>query len=292
MYDTIVVPVDGSDPAHAAVETAVQVAETFDAEVSFLAVVEPSERSLTEPLPDDPDRGDLDSQWLEAFDRAEARAAISGVPFQTSFESGAPHEELESHAESVDADLVTMGTHGRTGLDRLLLGSVTERTLRVLDVPVLTVPGTDGFVDDVDDVLVPTDGSPGSERAATQACAFADAHDATVHALGVVDVQSLAAVGEGGVAIPDVIHSLEAQRERDVDAVRERAEDYGVDVDSTVTEGAPERVIRDAADDRDADLIAMGTHGRQGVERFFLGSVTERTVREGEVPVLATPLEE
>ncbi|PHQ37388.1 hypothetical protein DJ69_16950 [Halorubrum persicum] len=292
MYDTIVVPVDGSAPAQAAAETAVQLADTFDADVSLLAVVEPSDSSPTESLPDAPGRDDLSSQWLQTLDRAAATASKADVPCETAIESGVAHTEIAAHADRVGADLVAMGTHGRTGIDRLLLGSVTERTLRTLEIPVLTIPGVEAAGADIDDIVVPTDGSPGSERAAEHACAVADAYDATVHALAVVDVQSLAAVSEGGVAISDLVSSLEAQREHHVEAVCERAEARGVPCESAVVEGTPQTAIRDYADDRDADLIAMGTHGREGVKRLFLGSVTERTVRESEVPVLAAPLAE
>lgn len=287
MYDSIVVPVDGSDPAQAAAETAVQLADTLDAEVSLLAVLESSNHALTESLPDDPGRDDLAHQWRQDLDRAADAAATAGVSCQTAIESGTIHEAIDDHVDRIDADLVSMGTHGRSGLDRLLMGSVTERALRTLDVPVLAVPGTE-TVADFDDIVVPTDGSPGSERAAKHACALADAHDATVHTIAVADIQSLPAAS--GAAIPQVIDSLEAQRESDVETVREIAADNGVDVESRVVEGTPRKVILEYADEQDADLVTMGTHGREGAKRFVLGSVTERTVREGEFPVLATPL--
>lgn len=291
MYDSIVVPFDASDLAHAAAETAVRLADTLDAEVSLLAVLESPHHSRTEPLPDDPDREDLGTHWLQAIGRVEDTAADAGVTCRTTVESGAPYEEIEAHVDRVDADLVTMGTHGRTGLDRLLLGSVTERALRTLDVPVLAVPGPDA-VAAVDDILVPTDGSPGSEHAAEHACELAEACDATVHALAVVDVQSMAAGGTGALAIPDIVKSLEERCSRDVEKVGEYAADRDLDFESEVAEGTPERAICDYADEWDVDLIAMGTHGREGVKRFFLGSVTERTVREGEAPVLAIPIAE
>lgn len=287
MYDSIIVPIDGSDPAQAAAETAVQLADTLDAEVSLLAVLEPSNRALTEPLPDDPDRDDLGSQWRGGLDQAADAAATAGVSCQTAIESGAAHEAIEEYVDRIDADLVSMGTHGRSGLNRLLMGSVTERALRTLDVPVLAVPGAE-TVADFDDIVVPTGGSPGSERAAEHACALANAYDATVHPIAVVDVQSLAAAG--GAAIPEVIDSLEAQRENDVETVREIGADNGLDVESKVIEGAPRKVILEYADEQDADLVTMGTHGREGTKRFILGSVTEGTIREGEFPVLATPL--
>jgi nucleotide-binding universal stress UspA family protein len=293
MYDSIVVPIDGSDPAQAAAETAVRLANTFDAELSLLAVLEASDRSFAEPLPNDPGREELDTTWVRALDRASTAAADAGVPCRTAIESGTVHEEIEAHADRVDADLVAMGTHGRTGINRLLLGSVTERTLRALEIPVLTIPGADPVAADIEEILVPTNGLPGSEHAAAHACGLANAYDGTVHALGVVNVRSMtAAGGAGGVAIPNITQLLKERRERDVEAVREQADKYDLDFESRVTEGVPSQVICDYAEERDIDLITMGTHGREGVKRFFLGSVTERTVRESETPVLTTSLAE
>lgn len=289
MYDSILVPVDGSEPAEAAAETAVQLANTTEADLSILAVLEPSYDATVDPVSDRPVRDNLGGQWLRALSRVEATADDSGVSYQTTVETGTVHEEIEARVDETDADLVAMGTRGRTGLDRLLLGSVAERALRSLDVPVLAHPGHDAS-GTVEDVLVPTDGSQGSAQATEQACALAAACEATVHALSVIDVKSLAAVGRGGIAITDVVNSIEKLCERDVEAVREKAENRDVEFESNVVEGAPERAICDYADERDADLIAMGTHGREGVKRFFLGSVTERTVRENEVPVLAIPM--
>ena len=102
----------------------------------------------------------------------------------------------------------------------------------------------------------------------------------------------MATGGTGAIAVPDIVDALEEQRSNDVERVGEHADAYGLDFESRVMEGTAERAISDYARERDVDLIAMGTHGREGVRRFFLGSVTERTVRDGVAPVLAIPIAE
>ena len=134
-----------------------------------------------------------------------------------------------------------------------------------------------------DRILVPTDGSDQSERAFEQALDLALTYDAELHLLNVVDVSSLA--GEfDSVAVVD---SLEESGRKMTHRLRDRAEEAGVEtVETLVREGVPYSTILDYADDNDVDLVVMGTHGRTGLDRYLLGSVTERVVRKSDVPVL------
>jgi len=85
-----------------------------------------------------------------------------------------------------------------------------------------------------------------------------------------------------------VLDALEAAGKRALDAVIEDAETAGVSgIESAVVSEAPHRAITEYADDRDVDCIVMGTHGRTGIDRYLLGSVTERVVRLADAPVLA-----
>ena len=136
-----------------------------------------------------------------------------------------------------------------------------------------------------DCILVPTDGSPEVEHALEYAFDLARSHDATVRAIYVVDV-----AGYGGLpmeaALEGVGSALREDGERAVDRVEELAPD-DVDVETKVLEGSPSRVIVDQAQPGECDLVVMGTHGRAGIDRLLLGSVTERVVRRAPVPVLA-----
>ncbi|EMA61079.1 universal stress protein [Halorubrum kocurii] len=139
-----------------------------------------------------------------------------------------------------------------------------------------------------DEILCPTDGSPGSAAAVEHACYLADLADARLHALFVVDETIAGADGW------DVVVEREEERgERALDAVAAAGAERRVPVENHLRRGRPHEAILDAADDYDADLIVMGTHGRTGVGRFLAaGSVAERVVRHSEAPVLTARLDE
>ncbi|WP_430506089.1 universal stress protein [Haloparvum sp. PAK95] len=140
-----------------------------------------------------------------------------------------------------------------------------------------------------DEILVPTDGSPAADAAIERAVDLADKYDARVHALYVVDGAAYSTL-EAGSEI--VIEALEAEGEEATERVAEAAADAGVEATTTVTTGTAYRTIQDYVDDNDIDLIVMGTHGRQGLDRYLLGSVTERVVRTSDVPVMTVRQEE
>ena len=134
-----------------------------------------------------------------------------------------------------------------------------------------------------DAILVPTDGSPAAERAIDHAIEFATTFDATVHALYVVDVALYSSLEAG---VDAVIDALEREGEEAVAEIETQCSEAGVDSESAVLVGTVHRAIEEYVAEHDIDLVVMGTHGRRGVERFLLGSVTERTVRTSPVPVL------
>lgn len=134
MYQDVLVPTDGSDGTREALTHGLAVADRFDATVHALSVV-----------PDGP-FGTDDETASEAAERAvervETEAQQADLESRTAVEQGVPHEEILSYVSDNDVDMVVMGTQGRTGLDRVLLGSVAERVVRLADVPVVTVRST------------------------------------------------------------------------------------------------------------------------------------------------------
>jgi nucleotide-binding universal stress UspA family protein len=138
-----------------------------------------------------------------------------------------------------------------------------------------------------DDILVPTDGSDASTAALDHALSLASQYDARLHALYVVDRQSYGLVEEGKSRVLDNLReNLRGEGTAAVAAVEEAAETAGVETRTSVVEGDIHRQIIDYATDEDVDLIVMGTHGRRGLDRLLIGSVTERVVRSSPVPVL------
>ncbi|MFB6296509.1 MAG: universal stress protein [Halobacteriales archaeon] len=135
-------------------------------------------------------------------------------------------------------------------------------------------------------ILVPTDGSPGTSRVLTHALELAERVGATLHGLYVLDARNRGL--EGGM---DALReSLRSEGERATERVRARAEDAGVDVTAAIREGVPHEEILAYVEAEGIDAVVMGTHGRSGVDRVLLGSVTERVVRLSPVPVLTVGL--
>ena len=135
-----------------------------------------------------------------------------------------------------------------------------------------------------DDILVPTDGSVGTDETLRHAIDLAARHDATVHALYVIDKRLYFAAGDENRS--DVEDRLRTEGTEAIGTIRDRAEAEGLETVTEVREGYPDRDIVEYAAEADADVIVIGTHGRTGRDRLaHLGSVTERVVENAERPV-------
>ncbi|MFH5797001.1 universal stress protein [Haladaptatus sp. CMAA 1911] len=137
-------------------------------------------------------------------------------------------------------------------------------------------------------ILLPTDGSVSTDKAVEQALALAEKSDARLHVLSVVDQTTMP---------PDVrsdilYDELEAECRNAVAEVKRAATEAGIEVETSVQHGTPYKVILDYVDEHDIDCIVMGTHGRRGLDRYLLGSVTEKVVRLSDVPVLTVRMVE
>ncbi|NHN57594.1 MULTISPECIES: universal stress protein [Halorussus] len=283
MFENILVPVDGSEGADAAIGHAGDIADRFDAAVRVLFVANTKRDSVTTIGTEVVDA--LERKGEQIVDPVAADLRERGVDCETEVVQGDPASTIADYAESQGMDLVVMPTHGRDGLSRLLLGSVTEKTVRLSDVPVLTIRSHDDARTSFpyEDVLVPTDGSNAAEAAVDEAVDLAAALDATVHAVSVVDDTSLGF----DVRSASASEGFEDVAEEAVADVAARAEDAGVDaVAEEILRGRVHRQLLRYVDDNDVDLVAMGTTGRGGTDRVLLGSVTERLVRSSPVPVL------
>lgn len=137
------------------------------------------------------------------------------------------------------------------------------------------------------DILVPTDGSAGMETVIEQAAELADEHDARLHLLYVVNTASFASLPMEAT-YESITEMLDAEGETALDTAAAAAERVADDlsIKRRMREGSPAQEIVDYATTEGCDVIAMGTHGRGGINRLLLGSVAERVVRSSPVPVL------
>lgn len=282
MYDTLLVPTDGSAAATTAAEQALTLAAQFDATLHAIHVVDRTDY----PVETDELAADLAERGTETVDAISERAAEQGLECTTEIvDTEKPvHETLIEDAIDRNVDLIVMGTHGRTGVNRLVLGSVAERTLRVSPIPVLTVHESADADQAFERILVPTDGSNTAALAATHAIQVAAEADAALHIVHVVDLTAVS--GEYGTG--RILEAMRTAGQRAVDELVDQATEADIStVEASILSGSPSRAVVDYATDRDVDCIVMGTHGRSGLDRLLLGSVTEKVVRLAEMPVLS-----
>ena len=298
METRILVPLDGSPLAEQALSCAVTLGRGLPAElVLFRAVSIPSD---ARKYVDDAvlDGGDL----IERLD-AEADDYLRGVAegvrlaclsVHRVVRHGPAAEAIVDYAEQMDIGQIVMATHGYGGLKRWTHGSVAERVLQAASVPVLMVRAQEK--ESIDSrqlmlcrrILVPLDGSEMAEQVLSPVTSVAQAVGAEVLLFQVAVDQRPSMFGSDWFFLP-VEGEYEAD-ERAAQAYLERVagplRDEGIQV-STVTEMGPvaESII-ECAEANHIDLIAMCTHGRTGLARWALGSVADRVLRAGGVPVL------
>ncbi|SHH38320.1 universal stress protein [Halobaculum gomorrense] len=287
MYDDILFPYDGSDGASDALDHVAAIASWCDATVHVLYVADTNRDSVTVVGGEAVDS--LVTRGEETVDEARAALTARGVDHEAEVAQGGPARTIVDYAERYGLDLIAMPTNGRKGLSRRILGSVTEKVVRLSPVPVLAVRMADDerLSFPYEDVLVPTDGSRRASAAVDHGIALAGALDARVHALSVVDDSLLGGLGLENDPDADGADDAEAAATDVVDAVAADAEAAGVrEATASVVRGDLAEEIRAYVEANGVDAVVMGTTGRRGTERILLGSVAEKTVRTAPVPVL------
>jgi nucleotide-binding universal stress UspA family protein len=147
MYDQVLVPTDGSTASERAIEHAIDLATQYDATLHALYVVDVGTYSSLE-AGTDMVVDELQAEGTEAVEAVAAQADDAGVAAETAVETGIVHRSIVDYVGGEDIDLVVMGTHGRTGVGRILLGSVAENVIRTASVPVMTVRSNEVGGDD------------------------------------------------------------------------------------------------------------------------------------------------
>ena len=283
MYDNILLPYDGSEGAAEVLHHASELAHWADATIQMLYVADTTRDSVTVVEGHTVDA--LAQQGEDIVDEAAKTLDTLGVSYDTDVVQGNPAPTIVEYAERYDQDLVVMPTHGREGVSRYLIGSVSEKVVRLSSVPVLTVrmQPDETLAFPYENILVPTDGSSAATHAAEHTLSLAASLDATVHVLSVVDDTTLG---------PDVRSTVSGKESEEaatdaVESVISAAESHGVtNTVRHIEHGTPAEVILDSIESNDIHVVGMGTTGRRGTDRILLGSVAEKTVRSAPVPVV------
>jgi nucleotide-binding universal stress UspA family protein len=294
----ILCPVDFSEYSRRALDHAVAIARWYESRITVLHVFSAVPVTTFGPgvfetfaLP-----GADRDQLLAETNRFIASEGASGIAIDTVIREGGPAGEILDQATSMNADLLVIGTHGRSGFERLLLGSVTEKVLRKATCPVMTVPRRLPEAVPAGPVLYkrilcPIDFSDSSLRALDYAMSLAREADGHLAVLHVISHEFENVMAD--VLVTDehtTVAEYRRQREDDIrrrlkDAVPEGVATYCT-VEAMVTRGKPSREILRVAAEQNIDLIVIGVQGRAAVDLTLFGSTTQHVVRGATCPVL------
>jgi nucleotide-binding universal stress UspA family protein len=195
---------------------------------------------------------------------------------------GTPWKEIVSLLEKEKFDLCVIGAQGRTGLARVLLGSVAEKVVRHAPCSVLAVRADD-MPKPFEHALVPTDFSDSARHALAYAATVIPA-DGVITLLHVLEVPSSYGGGLPDKAGRELDERVTKQLEREASHVKSKAR-----IETIYRVGSPGAELLHAVDrDKTVDLVVMGSHGRSGIKEAVVGSVAEKTVRHARCPVLVT----
>jgi nucleotide-binding universal stress UspA family protein len=280
----ILCPVDFSDFSRRALNHATAIARWYGSTVTLLNVQSSPAMAMAAPemLPVMVLTAEARADLLDAMTRLAQDEAVNTVPYRCEIREGAPANEILTSAREIPSDLIVIGTHGRSGFERLVLGSVAEKVLRKAACPVLTVPFTATEVVPAPPlfkrILCAADFSTCSMHALDYAMSLAQEANAFLAVAHVVDL-SPRSVGEELQKLED------ERRDRLSRAVPDEVRIYCT-VETLMARGVPYREILRLASEQQSELIVLGIHGRSAAEMFFMGSTTNQVVRHATCPVL------
>lgn len=293
MYTRMLIPLDGSRVAEQVLPYARFLAKQLAIPVNLVQVIDPDALMLLA----NPEQGryiDTIMADITVSSRAYLETiahSIPGTSVQCLVEKGKAEEVLIEHASADTDALVVMATHGRSGIQRWLLGSVADKVLHGAKNHVLLVRATDQgkTVDEavLKTVVVPLDGSPLAEQVLPYVADLARKLNLEVILTRAYALPAAISLDEYGTYTEQLIGRLEADAREYLATKVEDLKERGIkSVSSVVDVGYGAEEIMSLARATPDDFIAICTHGRSGIRRWLLGSVTERVVRHSGDPVL------
>ena len=289
MFSMILVPLDGSDLAESIIPQMERIYRVHDAEIILLRTVPP-------PALSTPQIEALVRQAeVEAFDYVMAvakRLEAKGIAAKAVVKRGLPEEVIPAFAVKEGVELITMSTHGRTGISRWTRGSVAESVLRLATTPLVLMhsfekPGTEASARRLPNeirfarVLVPVDDSSESQTILPHVETVARLYESQVTIFHAIYVHPSLAMYPSDM-LPVASPTDTGLAEKLAGELRQR----GIRAAAKSVWGEPAWEIIEELRHHPYDLVAMGTHGRRGVERLLLGSVAEKLLRTVSLPML------
>ena len=325
MFTHVLVPLDGTDLAEGILPYVVRIARGVGARITLLTAVDPDMLEVPSTL-----RGDASSRGVPSQERQRAgarrheasgpfveqilenverraeanlrevaeRLREQGVEVNSKIVLGTPAEQISQSAADEGCDVIAMSTHGRNLIARGVLGSVTDKVIHSVSVPVLAItperarryqqdPG-----ENMTTLLAPLDGSELAEDVLPYVESLALAMSLRVTLVKALRLEGSSTAYLEGMSYPTnakIQQEVEQEADEYLEEVASGLREKGVRVDTKVILGTPASAIADYSHEIDCDVIAMATHGRSGISRWVLGSVTETLVRTSGNPVLVVP---
>jgi nucleotide-binding universal stress UspA family protein len=300
MFHKVLVPLDRSSFAEQALGQAAAIARASNGDLDLVVVHEPLPFDGFGDAPWNAEQWKAEEAYLQSI--ANELSTGTSVPVTCAVVRGQRVDAICKRAWDIQADLIVMTSHGRTGINRAWLGSAADGVIRHAAMPVLMLRPAEGNVAPLTErhlfkhVLVPLDGSALAKEALPPAIALATCNDATITLLRVVPPVPAITIDAGlpfvypsPVATPDDVATggLVAAAQRELAALAKDLAEQGVPKVDTevVVAGQTARAIIEFAGGHGVDVITMSTHGR-GASRLLLGSVADKVIRACGLPVL------
>lgn len=277
-FSRILVAVDGSPASLHALKETCRLVRAEHGSVGAVSVVPPHDGELrlvgvSNAI------AKMHAPAQKALTDAAKEAESEGVNLQTYLVQGEPHEAIVSLAEEEEYDLISLGVKGHNVAETVLMGSTTARVIGFGQIPVLVIPLESRLT--WERILVPVDGSASSRTAAHLAFHLARAYGSQVLVASVAHIPSQLY----GISA-SMVEKMISESKGNLDEIKSDAGSLEIDAEYLLREGEPEQILIELASQRSNDLIIMGSHGRTGLTRLLMGSVTERVIQGSPCPVL------
>ncbi len=281
-YSKILVAVDGSRASKNALRQAFKLPPDGEKRITVVAIDPPYQGDLalvgvsniSEVL-----KGSGEKVLAEAQEIAKEE----GATIKTILEEGEPFKKIIDVAEEEESDLIIIGRRGITRLERALMGGVTAKVIGHFKGRILVIPRDSSI--GWKNTLVTTDGSKYSDAAVDEAINYAKSYGGALKIASVVEVTE-----EFQAHAPGLIEKMIDKAKKNLEDAKNKAQQAGIDAETFVREGESYKIIGDLAKQLHADTIVLGSHGRTGLTRIFMGSVTARVIGHTSCPVMVVKI--
>jgi nucleotide-binding universal stress UspA family protein len=279
----ILVPLDGSRFAEQALPAAEALCKAYSARLTLMSVIQSDGRNKNIEL----ERSAYLNKVAEPLIEKE-------LEVNTAIRYGTVAKSINQLVEENGVDRVVMSSHGRSGFQRWLMGSIATRVIQLVTCPVLIIHPKEGETPPIPHfkkLLVTLDGSEISEHVLPYVKS-SSRFESVVILLTVPEVPEAEMYG----AAVEEIHNLRKQAEDEarqyLNTIAKSLEEQGLETEIIITGSRPAQTIISVAEEENVDVIMMATHGRGGLDSLLVGSVTERVVHHTNIPIFLVPIQE